>query len=127
RQLADAGARHHGYHPRRQRVSQSAGCAAWLAGTDRLLPGRIAYRARAHRLRNGRMRTLRQREPNVIPGFGITLGFTTFFLSAIVLLPLSALVLKTAGLDWTRFVEVIASPRALASYRLSFGASLVAA
>jgi len=44
-----------------------------------------------------------------------------------VLLPLSALVLKTAGLDWSRFVEVIASPRALASYRLSFGASMVAA
>ena len=43
------------------------------------------------------------------------------------LLPLSALVLKAAGMDWSRFVEVIASPRALASYRLSFGASLVAA
>src|SRR3954469_23726656 len=69
----------------------------------------------------------RQREPNVIPGFGITLGFTTFFLCAIVLLPLSALVLKTAGMDFSRFIAVITSPRALASYRLSFGASLVAA
>jgi sulfate transport system permease protein len=68
-----------------------------------------------------------RREPNVIPGFGITLGFTTFFLCAIVLLPLSALVLKAGGMDFSRFVEVITSPRALASYRLSFGASLVAA
>ena len=72
------------------------------------------------------MKNVGQREPSVIPGFGITLGFTTFFLSAIVLLPLSALVLKAAGMDWSRFVEVIASPRALASYKLSFGASLVA-
>ena len=73
------------------------------------------------------MKNVGKREPSVIPGFGITLGFTTFFLSAIVLLPLSALVLKTAGLDWSRFVEVIASPRAMASYRLSFGATKVAA
>jgi sulfate transport system permease protein len=68
-----------------------------------------------------------RREPNVIPGFGITLGFTTFFLSAIVLLPLSALVLKVSGMTLDRFFDVILAPRALASYRLSFGASLVAA
>jgi sulfate/thiosulfate transport system permease protein len=74
-----------------------------------------------------RMKNAGQREPNVIPGFGITLGFTTFFLCAIVLIPLAALVLKAAGMDWERFVSVITSPRALASYKLSFGASLVAA
>src|ERR1044072_6319205 len=68
-----------------------------------------------------------QREPNVIPGFGITLGFTTFFLSALVLIPLAALVLKAGGMDWSRFIDVITSPRALASYRVSFGASMVAA
>jgi sulfate transport system permease protein len=68
-----------------------------------------------------------RREPNVLPGFGITLGFTTFFLCAIVLLPLSALVLKVGGMTLDRFFDVILSPRALASYRLSFGASLVAA
>src|SRR4030095_6297557 len=67
------------------------------------------------------------REPNVIPGFGITLGFTTFFLCAIVLIPLAALVLKAGGMEWDRFVGVITSPRALASYKLSFGASLLAA
>ncbi len=73
------------------------------------------------------MKNVGRREPNVIPGFGITLGFTTFFLCAIVLIPLAALVLKAAGMDWERFVAVIASPRALASYKLSFGASLIAA
>ncbi len=73
------------------------------------------------------MKNVGSANPTSFPGFGITLGFTTFFLCAIVLLPLSALVLKAAGMDWSRFVEVIASPRALASYRLSFGASMVAA
>ena len=73
------------------------------------------------------MKNAGRREPNVIPGFGITLGFTTFFLCAIVLIPLAALVLKAGGMDWERFVSVIASPRALASYKLSFGASMVAA
>ena len=68
-----------------------------------------------------------RREPNLIPGFGITLGFTTFFLCAIVLIPLSALVLKAGGMDLSRFIEVITSPRAVASYRLTFGASMLAA
>src|SRR5678815_4546803 len=73
------------------------------------------------------MNKVRQREPNVIPGFGITLGFTTFFLCAIVLIPLAALLLKAGGMDFSRFIEVISSPRALASYRLSFGAAMLAA
>ncbi|HWL46663.1 MAG TPA: sulfate ABC transporter permease subunit CysT [Sphingomonadaceae bacterium] len=63
----------------------------------------------------------------VIPGFGLTLGFSLLWLSLIVLLPLSALFLRSAGMGWARFVEVGFSPRALASYRLSFGASLAAA
>ena len=68
-----------------------------------------------------------RRERSVIPGFGITLGFTTFFLCAIVLLPLTALVMKGASMDFARFIHVITAPRALASYRLTFGASLIAA
>lgn len=68
-----------------------------------------------------------RRERSVIPGFGITFGFTTFFLCAIVLLPLTALVMKGASMDWSRFVAVVTDDRALASYRLSFGASLLAA
>ena len=67
------------------------------------------------------------RQPNNLPGFGLTFGFTTFFLSAVVLIPLAALVLKTATLDWHSFVHVLLDPRAVASYRLSFGASFLAA
>jgi sulfate transport system permease protein len=67
------------------------------------------------------------RKPSVLPGFGLTFGFTTFFLSAIVLLPLAALVLAAGSMHWSEFVAVVASPRALGSYRLSFGASALAA
>jgi sulfate/thiosulfate transport system permease protein len=63
----------------------------------------------------------------VLPGFRLTLGFTLFYLSVIVLIPLSALVFKTFSLTWEQFVTAVASPRVLASYRLSFGASLLAA
>jgi len=67
------------------------------------------------------------RQPSILPGFGLTLGFTTFFLSAVVLIPLAALVMKTATMGWTDFVHVLFAPRAIASYRLTFGASLLAA
>jgi sulfate transport system permease protein len=68
-----------------------------------------------------------RREPNVLPGFGLTLGFSTFFLCAIVLLPLTALVIKGASMDLQRFIDVVTDARALASYRLSFGTALIAA
>lgn len=67
------------------------------------------------------------RSPSILPGFGITLGFSTFFLSAIVLIPLMALVAKAGTMQWSDFVGVLLDPRAVASYRLSFGASLLAA
>ena len=67
------------------------------------------------------------RQPSVLPGFGLTFGFTTFFLSAIVLLPLAALALAAASMHWSDFVHVVLSPRALGSFRLSFGASFLAA
>jgi len=67
------------------------------------------------------------RKASVLPGFGLTFGYTTFFLSAIVLLPLAALALSAASMHWSDFVRVVTSPRALGSYRLSFGASLLAA
>ena len=66
------------------------------------------------------------RQPSVLPGFGLTLGFTSFFLGAIVLLPLAALVLKAAAMDWNEFVGVLLDKRSIASYRLSLGASLLA-
>src|SRR5579863_587820 len=67
------------------------------------------------------------RQASILPGFGLTFGFTTFFLSTIVLLPLAALVLAAASMHWSDFLSTVLSPRALGSYRLSFGASLLAA
>jgi sulfate transport system permease protein len=63
----------------------------------------------------------------VLPGFGLTLGYTLFYLSIIVLVPLSALIFKTFSLSWDQFVTAVTSPRVMASYRLTFGASLFAA
>lgn len=63
----------------------------------------------------------------VLPGFNLTLGYTLVYLSLIVLIPLSALVLKSFTLTWEQFYAAISSPRVLASYRLTFGASLIAA
>ena len=70
---------------------------------------------------------MRDGQPTVLPGFGLTLGFTTFFLSAVVLLPLAALVLLAASTPLHQLLDAVASPRALASYRLSFGGALIAA
>ena len=69
--------------------------------------------------------SLKQR--SVLPGFGLTMGFTLFYLSLIVLIPLSATFLKTATMSWGQFWSTVTEPRALASYRLSFGASLIGA
>ena len=63
----------------------------------------------------------------VLPGFGLTLGYTLFYLSVIVLIPLSALVFTSFSLSWEQFWSAVASPRVLASYRLTFGASFLAA
>lgn len=67
------------------------------------------------------------RKSSVLPGFGLTLGFTIFYLSLIVLIPLSGLFWKTASLTWDDFVHIVTAPRVLASYRLSFGAAFIAA
>jgi sulfate transport system permease protein len=63
----------------------------------------------------------------VLPGFKLTLGYTLLYLSLIVLIPLSALVFKTFTLTWDQFWSAVTGPRVLASYRLTFGASLFAA
>ena len=69
----------------------------------------------------------KQKASRVLPGFGITLGFTIMYLSLIVLIPLSALVFKTFTLSLDQFLSAVTGPRALASYRLTFGASFIAA
>lgn len=63
----------------------------------------------------------------VLPGFGLTLGTSLLYLCLIVLIPLSATFTKAAGLGWERFWSVVTSPRVLASYKISFGASFAAA
>jgi len=63
----------------------------------------------------------------VLPGFNLTLGYTLLYLSLIVLIPLSALVLKTFTMSWDQFWAAVSSPRVLASYKLTFGASFLAA
>ncbi len=67
------------------------------------------------------------KQRSVLPGFGLTLGYTMVYLSLIVLIPLSALFLKTASAPWDHVWQTIGSARVLASFRLSLGASLVAA
>lgn len=64
---------------------------------------------------------------SVLPGFGWTLGFTILYLSLIVLIPLSLLLFRTAGMGWDDFRAAVGAPRVLAAYRLSFTASAVGA
>jgi sulfate transport system permease protein len=66
-------------------------------------------------------------KPSVIPGFGMTLGFTAFYLSLIVLIPLVALFLRPLGMGWEHFWNTVTDARVLAAYRLSFGGALLAA
>jgi len=67
------------------------------------------------------------RKPSVLPGFGLTLGFTLCYLSLIVLIPLAGLILASAGLGWSGFWSAVTTPRVLSAFRVSFGTSLVAA
>ncbi len=63
----------------------------------------------------------------VMPGFGLSLGFTIFYLALIVLIPLSAVFIKTFTMTWEAFVAAVTSERVVASYKLTFGASFLAA
>ena len=67
------------------------------------------------------------RKFNVLPGFGLTMGFTLFYLSALVLIPLAGLVVRACEISWTDFWRLATTERAVAAYRLTFGASFVAA
>jgi sulfate transport system permease protein len=72
-------------------------------------------------------RALLLRRHSVLPGFSLSLGFTLLYLCFVVLIPLSAVFLKTFTVSWSSFVDTVTSPRVVASYRLTFGASLLAA
>jgi sulfate transport system permease protein len=116
-----------------------------MANRDSMIPffatsfygGRITFRVEFRALPNrndsvgipekrGDLMSL-SRHRRVLPGFRLTLGFTLFYLGLIVLIPLAATVAKTGELTWHQFLRAVASPTALAAYRLSFGASFLAA
>jgi sulfate transport system permease protein len=91
-----------------------------LGGVFRSEPAAVAAKPTSRRRRASRRR-------NVLPGFGLALGFTLVYLSLIVLIPLAAAFAKTTSLTWTAFWTIVTAPRVVASYRLTFGASLGAA
>ena len=70
--------------------------------------------------------TNRGRNPNALPGFGLSLGFTVFYLSALVLVPLAALVIRPWEIGWSGFWTVLSDARVQHALKLSFGASLIA-
>ncbi|MCC2668732.1 MAG: sulfate transporter, inner rane subunit CysT [Armatimonadetes bacterium] len=71
--------------------------------------------------------SLSLKKHSVLPGFGLTMGFTLLYLSLLVLIPLSTLFFKTSTLPWPRIWSTISDPQALAAYRLSFGAAFAGA
>lgn len=68
-----------------------------------------------------------RRQHSVLPGFGLTLGFTVVYLSLVALIPMATLFLRSRGLGWDGYWETVTAPRVLAAFRLSFGAALIAA
>lgn len=71
--------------------------------------------------------TARGRRPGVLPGFRISMGYTLLYLGLLVLIPLATLLFRSAGLGWDEFWKIVTAPRVAASYRITFGASLLAA
>ena len=67
------------------------------------------------------------KDRSVLPGFGLTMGCTMSYLSLLVLIPLAGLLLKSASISWEQFWATVTEPRVVASYKLTFGASFVAA
>ena len=67
------------------------------------------------------------KKPSVIPGFGLTLGFSLAYLSILVLIPFAALAIRASGVGWAGFAEILTDPRVQAAFRVSFGAAFIAA
>ena len=70
--------------------------------------------------------TLKKKPARIIPGFYLSLGYTMLYVSLLVLLPLSMIFINTMSLSWAEFIAIISDPRAVASYKLSFGTALSA-
>jgi sulfate/thiosulfate transport system permease protein len=73
------------------------------------------------------MSSARSKSFQILPGFGLSLGYTLTYLSLIVLIPLAALFLRTSELSWAQFLKIATSDRAIASYRVTFGCAFIAA
>ena len=70
--------------------------------------------------------TLKKKPARIIPGFHLSLGYTMLYVSLLVLLPLSMIFINTMSLSWSEFFDIVSDPRAVASYKLSFGTALAA-
>lgn len=73
------------------------------------------------------LKSFEVKKHSILPGFGLTMGITLLYVGLLVLLPLSTIFIKTVGTDWARLWSIATEPRLMAAYKLSFGASLVAA
>jgi len=92
------------------------------SGPDLRLPitGNAAYSRRT-------TDSMAKRKFSTIPGFGLTMGYTLLYLSVVVLIPIGGLFLRSLELSWSEFWRLVTADRALAAYRLTFGASFIAA
>jgi sulfate/thiosulfate transport system permease protein len=79
------------------------------------------------RAQSSRTISRRLKAPSILPGFGITMGFTLFYLCLMVIIPLSGLFMETASLSWKEFTQAVTSPRIVSAYKVSFGLSFAAA
>ena len=70
---------------------------------------------------------MKSKKKRVLPGFGLSLGFTTLYISLLVLIPLSMVFIETSKLGWGEFIEIVTSDRVLHSYKISFGTAIAAA
>jgi sulfate/thiosulfate transport system permease protein len=70
---------------------------------------------------------MKSKKRRVLPGFGLSFGFTTLYLSLLVLIPLSMVFIETSKLGWGEFIEIVTSERVLHSYKISFGTAIAAA
>ncbi len=70
---------------------------------------------------------MKSRKKRVLPGFGLSLGFTTLYMSLLVLIPISMVFIETSQLGWVKFFEIVTSERVVHSYKISFGTAFAAA
>src|SRR5262249_3110199 len=118
-------------HHRPELRGLAAGAGGPLQGRRRVRPDLRERQALADGSATGSLETsmigLAGKRRSPLPGFGLSFGITIFWLSLIVLIPLSTVFVRTAAGGWSEFVEAGFSTRALASYRLSFGSAALAA